>query len=43
MPSIQRALNIPSVHFFKIKKGKIYDIEATGVALPYGAKSGWEE
>jgi len=43
MPSIQRALNIPSVHFFKIKKGKIYDIEATGVALPYGTKSGWEE
>jgi hypothetical protein len=27
---------------FKIKKGKIYDIEATGLALPYGTKTGWE-
>ena len=25
-----------------IKKGKIYDIEATGLVLPYGTKTGWE-
>jgi hypothetical protein len=30
------------IHFFKIKNGKIYDIEATGIVLPYGTKSGWE-
>jgi hypothetical protein len=34
--------NMPAVHFFKIKKGKIYDIEATGLVLPYGTKTGWE-
>jgi hypothetical protein len=42
MPAYQGTLNMLSVHFFKIKKGKIYDIEDTGVALPYGTKSGWE-
>jgi len=30
------------VHFFKIRKGKIYEIEAIGFQLPYGIKSGWE-
>ena len=42
MPAYQGTLNMLSVHFFKIKKGKIYDIEDTGVALPYGTMSGWE-
>jgi hypothetical protein len=42
MPAYQGTLNMLSVHFFKIEKGKIYDIEATGVVLPYGTKSGWE-
>jgi hypothetical protein len=23
-------------------EGKIYDIEATGLVLPYGTKTGWE-
>ena len=27
---------------FKIRGGKIHEIEAIGFALPYGAKSGWE-
>jgi hypothetical protein len=40
--SYQGLFNMPAIHFFKIKKGKIYDIEATGLVLPYGAKSGWE-
>jgi hypothetical protein len=30
------------MHIYKIKKGKIYDIEAIGFTLPYGTKSGWE-
>lgn len=33
---------MPVIHFFKIKKGKIYDSEATGFTLPYGTKPGWE-
>jgi len=42
VPSFQGTFNMPAVHFFKIRKGKIYDIEATGLVLPYGTKSGWE-
>lgn len=41
-PSYQGTFNLPAVHFFKIKKGKIYEIEAIGFQLPYGIKSGWE-
>jgi hypothetical protein len=40
--SYQGLFNMPAIHFFKIKKGKIYDIEATGLVLPYGSKTGWE-
>jgi hypothetical protein len=40
--SFQGTFNLPAMHIFKIKKGKIYDIEATGFTLPYGTKSGWE-
>jgi hypothetical protein len=42
VPAYQGTFNMPAMHFFKIKKGKIYDIEATGLVLPYGAKTGWE-
>jgi hypothetical protein len=42
VPSYQSVFNMPAMHFFKIKKGKIYDIEATGLILPYGTKTGWE-
>jgi hypothetical protein len=42
VPSYQGTFNMPAMHFFKIKKGKIYDIEATGLVLPYGTKTGWE-
>jgi hypothetical protein len=42
VPSYQGAFNMPAIHFFKIKKGKIYDIEATGLVLPYGTRTGWE-
>jgi len=41
-PSYQGAFNLPAMHIYKIKKGKIYDIEAIGFTLPYGTKSGWE-
>jgi hypothetical protein len=34
--------NLQAGEIFKIRAGKIYDIEAMGVSLPYGTKSGWE-
>ncbi len=42
VPSYQGLFNMPAIHFFKIRKGKIYEIEATGLVLPYGTKTGWE-
>jgi hypothetical protein len=42
VPAFQGTFNMPAIHFFKIKKGLIYDIEATGLVLPYGTKTGWE-
>ncbi len=42
VPAPQIRFNFPSVHVFKIIKGKIYDIEALGAGLPYGAEAGWE-
>ena len=42
VPSYQGTFNMPAMHFFKIKKGRIYDIEAIGLVLPYGTRSGWE-
>ena len=42
VPAYQGLFNMPAVHFFKIKKGKIYDIDATSLVLLYGSKSGWE-
>jgi hypothetical protein len=42
VPAFQGTFNMPAIHFFKIKNGKIYDIEATGLVLPYGTKTGWE-
>jgi hypothetical protein len=42
VPSYQGLFNMPAIHFFKIKKGKIYDIEANGMVEPYGVKTGWE-
>ena len=41
-PSYQGTFNLPAMHFFKIRNGKIYEIEAIGFQLPYGTKSGWE-
>jgi hypothetical protein len=42
MPSYQGTFNLPAMHIYKIKKGKIYEIEAIGFTMPYGTKSGWE-
>jgi hypothetical protein len=42
MPSYQGTFNLPAMHIYKIKNGKIYDIEAIGLTMPYGLKLGWE-
>lgn len=41
-PSYQGTFNLPAMHIYKVKKGKIYEIEAIGFTLPYGTQSGWE-
>jgi hypothetical protein len=42
VPAFAGTFNLPAVHFYKIRKGKIYEIEAIGFMMPYGVKSGWE-
>ncbi|MEJ2247663.1 MAG: hypothetical protein P8Y80_16545 [Acidobacteriota bacterium] len=34
--------NLAAVHIYKIRNGKLYEIEAPGQSLPYDTKSGWE-
>jgi hypothetical protein len=41
-PNTWGVFNLPAMHIYKIKKGKIFEIEAIGFVLPYGTKSGWE-
>jgi hypothetical protein len=41
MPGFPMQFNFPSVHFFKIRDGKIYEIETVGVSVPFGTKPGW--
>jgi hypothetical protein len=42
MPGFALQFNFPSIHFYKIRNGKIYDIETIGVTAPFGAKFGWQ-
>jgi hypothetical protein len=42
IPAFSQKFNLPAVHFFKIRKGQIYEIEAIGSGLPYGVSSNWE-
>ncbi|MBN1568458.1 MAG: hypothetical protein JXA73_11485 [Acidobacteria bacterium] len=34
--------NMAAMHIYKIRKGKLYEIEAPGAVLPYDIKSGWQ-
>jgi hypothetical protein len=34
--------NLAAMHVYKIRNGKLYEIEAPGAVLPYNTKSGWE-
>ncbi len=35
VPNTWGVFNLPAMHIYKIKKGKIYEIEAIGFVLPY--------
>ena len=35
--------DLPAAHIFKIRDGKIYEIEAIGYLAPHGIKNGWDE
>jgi hypothetical protein len=36
------AFDLPAAHIFKIRNGKIYEIEAIGYMAEHGIKNGWE-
>jgi len=36
------AFDLPAAHIFKIRNGKIYEIEAIGYMAKHGIKNGWE-
>jgi hypothetical protein len=42
LPLAGGASSMQMAEMFKIRGGKIHEVEAIGFALPYGAKSGWE-
>lgn len=37
-----KAFDLPAAHIFKIRDGKIHEIEAMGFTMPYNSKTGWE-
>lgn len=38
-----KPFDLPAAHIFKIKDGKIHEIEAMGFVAPYNSKTGWEQ
>jgi hypothetical protein len=36
------AFDLPAAHIFRIRNGKIYEIEAIGYIAKHGVRSGWE-
>jgi hypothetical protein len=35
--------DFPSAHIFKVSGGKLHEIEALGVSMPYNSPTGWEQ
>ena len=35
--------DLPAAHIFKVRGGKIHEIEAMGFSMPYNSKTGWEK
>ena len=42
MPMNYMPFDLPAAHIFKIRGGKIHEIEAMGFTMPYNSKTGWE-
>ena len=42
MPMNFNAFDLPAAHIYKIRDGKIHEIEAMGFTMPYNSKTGWE-
>ena len=40
-PNKYGAFNLPAAHMFKIRNGKLYEIEAIGYMAKHGIKNGW--
>ncbi len=40
--NIYGAFDLPAAHIFKIRSGKVYEIEALGYLAEHGIKNGWE-
>jgi len=40
---INNPFDFESVHIFKVQGGKIHDIEAMGISLPFRSKNGWSD
>jgi hypothetical protein len=37
-----KPFDLPAAHIYKIREGKIHEIEALGFVMPYNSKTGWE-
>lgn len=37
-----KPFDLPAAHIFKVRDGKIHEIEAMGFVMPYNSKTGWE-
>jgi hypothetical protein len=37
------AFDLPAAHVFKVRGGRIHEIEAMGVTIPYMSKNGWSD
>jgi hypothetical protein len=37
-----KPFDLPAAHIFKVRDGKIHEIEALGFTMPYNSKTGWE-
>jgi hypothetical protein len=42
LPMNFNPFDLPAAHIFKIRGGKIHEIEAVGFTMPYNSKTGWE-
>jgi hypothetical protein len=43
VPMNFKPFDLPAAHIFKIRGGKIHEIEAMGTMMPYDSKTGWEK